>query len=784
MRQVQLYIEDKRIDLFDDESIEVKSSIQDARDISKVFTDYSQTFSIPASSTNNKIFKHFYNHNIDGGFDARVRHEAKIYINTLLFKKGKIFLEGVDMKNNVAHTYRIKFYGNTVSLKDKFKDNKLSSLDLSSFDYEFSHNNVENIFLSTGKTVNGDDSALIFPLITPKKRLFYDSSLSSTSNQNFTGNLYAPNSFPTDPDDLKLYALRGVNEGDLKPAIKIYHIIKAIEDKFDIVLIPNDNLGTKDFLSIHNEAISNLYMWISNSSGSIIDNTDEDNYFYTGIPTTFGTHAQSDQDFVWLSENNGEFTIKGGGKDGFSNNTINSYRAYDFDFKIHVNPTPTYSNINWMVKLVNKETGRYQVIKGVGSKKALVTIPYDLEEDQVYYIEFSSEAAMSETEIIFEAREDNGDFLFWWNQPSDFEMYTTKFGSNVGFATNQKNITIKNELPDMKIIDFITGLFKMFNLTAYVIDDETDAEYGTDLNGVANVIKITTLDNYYADAINNQSKGTIDVTKYIDVSSNTVNTSLPFSEIMFSYEENNTVIKKNHLDTFGESFGDSSVSLAEEYPDTDFFFGEIYEVKLPFTILKYERIEGTNIQWGYAAGGDFQSKDGDFSDSSNPVIPEGDYSSENIKPLLFYGVRETTDTPFLFGSVSGTQAGRITSQYYRPSNTNETVVVDGGGAFTTPPSYSLTFDAEIDEFVLNDFGRSSNSLFNKFYKNYIKSVFDKNKRIFKFNAYLPPSVLVNYKLNDQLKVHDVVYRINSITTNLTTGKTELELINLTSDEII
>jgi len=783
MRQVQLYIEDKRVDLFDDESIEVKSSIQDAKDISKVFTDYSQTFSIPASSQNNKIFKHFYNHNIDSGFDGRVRHEAKIFINTLLFKKGKVFLEGVDMKNNVAHTYRITFYGNTVSLKDKFKDNKLSSLDLSSFDFEFSHNNISNIFLSTGKTVNGDNSALIFPLITSKKRLFYNPNLSSTSNQNFSGNLYTPASLPADQDDLKLYALRGVNESDLKPAIKIYHIIKAIESKFDLVLIPNDNAGTKDFLSIQNEAISNLYLWISNSSGSMVNNEGEDNYFYTGIPTVFGNHAQSDEDFVWLSESNGEFTIKGGGKDGFSNNIENSYWAYDFDFKIHVNPTPTYSHINWMVKLVNKDTGRYQVIKGSGSKKALVTIPFGLDEDQVYYIEFSSEAAMSETEIIFEAREDNGEIL-WWNQSSDFEMYTTKFGSNVDFDTNQKNITIKNELPDMKIIDFITGLFKMFNLTAYLIDDETDSEYGTDSNGNPNVVKITTLDDFYADAINNQSKGTIDITKYIDVSSNNINTSLPFSEIIFSYEENDTVIKKNHLDTFGKVFGDSSLSIAEQYPDTDFFFGESYEVKLPFTILKYERIEGTNLQWGYAAGGDFDAKDGDFSDSSNPIMPEGDYSSENIKPLLFYGVRETTDTPFVFGSYSGTQADIVTSQYYRPSNTNETAVVDGGGAFTTAPSYALTFDAEIDEFVLNDFGRSSNSLFNKFYKNYISSVFDKDKRIFKFNAYLPPSILISYKLNDQLKVHDVVYRINSITTNLTTGKTELELINLTSDEII
>lgn len=782
MRNIEIYVEGKRLDLFDNGTIEIKSSIQDAKDISKVFTDYSQPFTIPASDNNNQIFRHHYKTEItDNVFDGRVRHEAKVFINHLLFKRGKVFLNGTSMKNGKANHYNITFFGNTVSLKDKFKDLTLSALDLSDFDFDWSRDNIKSLFVN-GKTVNLDSSALIFPLITPKKRLFYDSSLSNTDLNNFDGNLYAPSSFPSG-DDLKQYSLRGVNESDLKPAIKVYHIIKAIEDKFDLVLIPDDSVGTKDFFSIENEAISNLYLWISNGSGSIIDNTDEDNYFYSGIPTDFGLHSQSDEDFVWFSENNGEFTIKGGREGGFSNSTLNSYLALDFDFKIHVKPTPTYQGVNWMVKLVNKKDGTFQTIKGSGDRRELVTIPYDLDEDQVYYIEFSSEVQMSDTEIVFEAREDNGEIL-WWNQTSDFEIYTTKYGSNQGFDTTTEKITVKNEMPDMKILDFITGLFKMFNLTAYVIDDETDSEYGEDANEVPNVIKITTLDNYYLDALNNQSKGTIDVTKYIDVSAHNIDTSLPFSEIDFKYEEDDTLLKSNHLNTFGNEFGNSNLSVSELYPDIDLFFGKKYEVESPFSILKYERIKGTNIQWGYAAGGDFESKEGDLSNPSDPKMPKGNYSSENIKPLLFYGVRETTHDSFTFGSAAGNSATIISNGYYRPSNTNETVVVDGGGAFTTPPAFSLTFDAEIDEFTLTDFGASSNSLFNKFYKNYITSVFNPNKRLFKFKAYLPPSFLINYRLNDQLKVQDVVYRINSITTNLNTGLSKLELINLNAEEIV
>ena len=40
MRTVQVYIEGQRLDLFDDETINVTSSQQNVQDISKVFSDF------------------------------------------------------------------------------------------------------------------------------------------------------------------------------------------------------------------------------------------------------------------------------------------------------------------------------------------------------------------------------------------------------------------------------------------------------------------------------------------------------------------------------------------------------------------------------------------------------------------------------------------------------------------------------------------------------------------------------------------------------------------------
>ena len=74
-----IYINDvaRRIELFDDEKISINSSVQNASDISKVYTDFSQSFTIPANDHNNAIFSHWYENSIDGGYDARQRKKAR-----------------------------------------------------------------------------------------------------------------------------------------------------------------------------------------------------------------------------------------------------------------------------------------------------------------------------------------------------------------------------------------------------------------------------------------------------------------------------------------------------------------------------------------------------------------------------------------------------------------------------------------------------------------------------------------------------------------------------------
>jgi len=148
MRQVQVYIEGQKVELFEDEQINVTSSVQNISDISKVFTDFSQSFTVPASTVNNKIFKHFYQSDIGDPldpttlFDYNIRRSALLEIDLTTFRRGKISIEKANIKNGLPENYQITFYGEIRTLKDLFGEDKLNLLDLSGLEFAYTANNI------------------------------------------------------------------------------------------------------------------------------------------------------------------------------------------------------------------------------------------------------------------------------------------------------------------------------------------------------------------------------------------------------------------------------------------------------------------------------------------------------------------------------------------------------------------------------------------------------------------------------------------------------------------
>ena len=241
MYKVDLYIDGQRADLFEDENIEMNLSVQNIKDISKVFGDFTNSFSIPASKVNNKIFKHYYNVDIDGGYISNLRTDAFIEVNGNLFRAGVLELEGVQMKKGEPSSYNVGFYSNVTSLKDKFGEDQLNDLDLSALDHTYNDTNIE---AGLNSFISGTDSSIIYPLISPVRNWFYD----STSSDNTPENIWYHNGHPE----------HGVFYYDLKPAVKLQKIIDAIETKYGIEFQSNF-FDSADF--------GKLFMWCHRRAG-------------------------------------------------------------------------------------------------------------------------------------------------------------------------------------------------------------------------------------------------------------------------------------------------------------------------------------------------------------------------------------------------------------------------------------------------------------------------------------------------------------------------------------
>ena len=244
-----------RLELFQDENISITSSIQNVNDISKVFTDYSQSFTVPATPNNNKIFAHWYENSIDDGFNANKRYDAEIEINTVPFRKGRIELQSANRDNgNITH-YALVFYGTLKSLTDKFGEDKLINLtnlnNLISFTY-----NASNVVNSV---VNTNTSNLAFPLISSNKAWQYGGGVDDISTSGGS-----------------------IDYRELFPSVRVKSIFQAIEEKYNVSFLGNfltDKRFTELFLLAKNS--EKFLIQSTSSTVDLVSKTGDDRGYFT-----------------------------------------------------------------------------------------------------------------------------------------------------------------------------------------------------------------------------------------------------------------------------------------------------------------------------------------------------------------------------------------------------------------------------------------------------------------------------------------------------------------------
>lgn len=626
-RQVAIFIETAlaqtelnftRLELFNDEKISVSSTIQNISDISKIFTDYSQGFTIPCSPINNAIFQHFYQNDVDATIDYQNRYNAYIEVDTVLFRRGKIQLEKTNLKNGRPDSYSITFYGAGVSLKDYFNEDKLSQLDHTTLNHNYTNTEVYNR-VTVDSTVT--DYNVRYPLIT-SKRIWQYSGIKPIPQDN------CPEWFqyPTNNSDNI-----GDNQGrifytELFPAVRVANIFDLIEAEYGITfdgLFLTSDMFRKAFLYYKNKEKFFFITQPANVTFTVTGSSIVETFpsstpaATTPVPSPYTSFNTTNNTFktIYVTPHLG-----GAG--------LQTYGTVSHQLKITYNgslPLPANCWLDVYKNDVYVQT--LTIISTIGGVFTLPNLEQTPSNDIIYTFKLRSTLAQTLTfQFIYTLKYD-----YWAaNALSVFQWFT--YSAVTTFYTNNVTTTSFTDLqglaPDIKISDFITGICKEFNLTIY--------------SKAKNVFTFEPLNDWY------KKGAVVDITKYTDITSIEIERMKLYKSIEFKYQDSESFLNKYFLENPANLTTHGYGNLKENYP----FDGGEYKIESPFENLLHTNF-GNKLQVGYCLNKEFA-----------PYIP---------KPCLLYMNKKTTLTS---GHIHWDGQANITG--YVPFGQDSEIIISGG----------------------------------------------------------------------------------------------------------
>ena len=711
------YDDYKLLDLYEDENVELTSKLSDIEKLSNVFTDFSNSFSVPATANNNEILKHYYDVDVDNTFNANIRVNGYIEIDSFPFRFGRIQLEGVKLKNQKPDSYKITFYGAVIQLSDLFADDTIDKLDykkndlgeliktwdsLSQFDFEYNSTNFnDSINNPTFK-----DGNVITPLISYTNRDWNygtDNSIDISTN---TG---------------------AIIDTELRQAIRIYNIIEAIETKYDVKF-------TRDFFS--SAVFNNLFMWMN------ADNRD----IRLGLEQTIDLI----DDFTWDNMGAAPFVEDYVILDSIENwidlyvRPLNPNPAIYFKYTIRlfvINMLDTSTSFKVYARdYYTNEIIAQSEIKTGNDASGDPSIRIFLNQRETAYnrrIKFSIETSKNNTfdvKIIVDAKYSYETPVFpyfglasprWQSTPNEQFMPT--------LTTTEKN------LPKIKVIDFFQGIMKQFKLIVRPLS--------------GNMFYLNTLNGYYADG------NILNITEYVDEKDINIERPLIYKNIDFKYQKTNNVAGKKYRtnnDPINDEIGYGD--LNSNYPSIE--SKNDLKVELPFENMLFDRMvvlapdvnEGvlTNILIGQS----ISSSDGGVT-----------FTKNNSKPILFFNNGIVSNNEFPIKVKFGDDEGTLVYPYL-VGNTNDELL--------DQVTDTINFGAEKDPWHLSTV---ANSLYLNYWEDWINTIYDLKQRKFTFEANLPPRYIEELSLNDRILINNNRYKINDYKINLLNGKTQFTLFN-------
>ena len=413
----------EKLELFDDEQIQVTSTVQNVQDISKTFTDFSQSFTIPANDHNNQILQHFYQSDVNSLIDYNIRLDSFIEIDLTFFRRGKLQIEKANLKNGRPESYSVTFYGDGRTLKDYFGEDLLSDLDYTDYNHVY---NGDEIYDRITDGTNQYD--VKYPLISSKRIWHYQSTYIDATTPNWLdlGTIGSND----------IHSSGGaIHYGELFPAFRVRRIFDLIQSKYGVTFngtFLQDDRFTKLFLYYKNknefEIIGKQHLVDIQSVSAPTGLYDLSPYIDTTADTITFTELngvlthQLEIEILSLST---AATIYA---DVFQNgNLLNS---------VQINSTGTYT-----LDVVNQTSGLNAVYQVYLRPASAVNVTHSLKYSVLY---LSSGSLIADTQT------------------------TTDAATNMVLTQS-----LEYNAPQMKVADFFAAILKVFNMVCVGTDENT-----------------------------------------------------------------------------------------------------------------------------------------------------------------------------------------------------------------------------------------------------------------------------------------------------------------------
>ena len=408
------YENSERLELFNDETINLTSTVQNVQDISKTFTDFSQSFTIPANDHNNRILQHFYQSDVNALFDYNLRLDSFIEIDLTFFRRGKLQVEKANLKNGKPQSYTVTFYGDGRTLKDYFGEDLLSDLDYTALSHFFTSDDVLDRIQD-----NTNAYDVKYPLITSNRIWEYQSAAVNAPFPNWLTAVLTQNDIHTTSG--------AIYKTELFPAVRVSKIFDAIEAKYGI---------TFDSTFLTDERFTKLFLWFKGKETLVTTSIQED-VNLTSITPTFTTYDLSS----YVNTTNNTITVQ------FIDSSI-------FNHKIVLNVNSVTSASTYYVD-VYQNGNLLNSISGTGT--GAITL-----ESLFGVIGLNSE-------YTFKMRGDGSNTLGISLTYSVSYLLSNALETDFVDITCS-NVTVSSEInlsanaPQMKVADFFSGILKAFNM--------------------------------------------------------------------------------------------------------------------------------------------------------------------------------------------------------------------------------------------------------------------------------------------------------------------------------